>query len=66
MQILITILLYYFDPYDLNTPIKKYLDTRNYVVYPIDGVSITLEVKLKENIIDLNDSVFPLVGGVKK
>ena len=58
--------MYYFDPYDLDNPIKKFLDARNFFVKPLDGISINMEISMRENIVELEDSIFPLGNKVMK
>ena len=58
--------MYYFDPYDLDNPIKKFLDTRNLFIIPLDGMSVNLEISMRENIVELEDSIFPLGNKVTK
>ena len=58
--------MYYFDPYDLDNPIKNFLDSRNMYVYPLDGMSINMEISMRENIVELEDSIFPFGNKVTK
>ena len=58
--------MYYFDPYDLDNPIKKFLDTRNLFIIPLDGMSVNMEISMRENIVELEDSIFPLGNKVTK
>ena len=58
--------MYYFDPYDLDNPIKKFLDARNMFVLPLDGMTVNMEISMRENIVELEDSIFPFGNKVTK